>query len=139
MIDGFMTVAGNQHRVARPDGRTDGGQNPAGAAVDQKPGLFAAPKTFRMQFDLPQNPLRVMEVVETVDLGDVAAPGEAAAHRFSAAFVAGHVHGVIIRMAVFLQHRPEVPLCVRLLLHTAALPFVPARCFMMPRARPGRD
>ena len=67
----FMAGAGHQHPAARRGQRPDARQDPSGRTIDQKPAFPHAPKRCRPLLRGPKNPLGVMQIVKSGDLGDV--------------------------------------------------------------------
>ncbi len=98
MINGFVAISGHQELSAGLRTGADGRKNTAGAAIDQAEALSGAEKPGGPFLELKQNPFGMMEIVKIRDFRQVNGPGIGECQR--APFVARHVKGIIVALAV---------------------------------------
>ena len=103
MIHRFVTVPAHQHLVAPPGAAEDGAQYPRRAAVHEKSRLTGPVDAGCLLLGLPQDPIRVVEVVKALDLRDVYPVGQVTAEALRVPLVPRHVKPVIVGNAVSVQ------------------------------------
>jgi hypothetical protein len=87
-----VAIAREDHFLVRPGAGIDGGEKRAGAAVYREERAAAPVELCRERFGAQEDPLRVLEIVEALDLGDVDAVGERVPEERGVPFVPRHMH-----------------------------------------------
>ena len=103
VIHGFVTVPAHQHLVALPCASQDGTQDPRRTSIHEKSCLAGPVDPGGLLLGFLQYPVRVVEIVKSLDLRDVDPVGKAAAETLRISLVPRHVEPVIVRIAVLVQ------------------------------------